>query len=136
MKYVLMPFIAWVVSGSCKFCINYFRFGRKAKGLIGYGGFPSTHTTILSSVVFLCGFTEGFDTPIFSLGLGALLVLIIDAHGLRRKIGQHAMEINHLNKAANGAEVHLLRERMGHSWIEICGGLLFGGVLAFVIRGF
>ena len=134
MKYILIPFLAWCVSGCLKFCINYFRFGNKAYELIGYGGFPSTHTTIISSVVFLCGFTEGFSTPIFSLGLGILLIVIIDAHGLRRKFGQHAKVINQLNVSGVDKNV-LLRERMGHSWIEICGGLFVGGMLAFCAQG-
>ena len=133
MKYILIPFFAWIVSGILKFTINSLRFGKKARGLIGYGGFPSTHTTILSSVVFLCGFIEGFDTPIFSLGLGVLLILIIDAHGLRNKIGSHARAINILQQKDVDNKNTPLRERMGHSWIEIIGGLLLGSVLAFFI---
>lgn len=125
MIYIFMPFLAWSVAGCLKFVINYLRFGRKAKSLIGYGGFPSTHTTIMSSVVFLAGFREGFATPLFSLGLGALLVLVIDAHGLRRKVGEHARILNHLQNEQN------LRERMGHSWLEILGGLVLGGLLGY-----
>ena len=120
-----MPFIAWCVAGCVKFAINYIRFGKKAKSLIGYGGFPSTHTTIMSSVVFLAGFKEGFATPLFSLGLGALLILVIDAHGLRRKVGEQARLINELQKQK------VLRERMGHSWGEIFAGAVLGVILAY-----
>ena len=126
MIYILMPFFAWCVAGCLKFFINYMRFGRKAKSLIGYGGFPSTHTTIMSSVVFLVGFKHGFNTPVFSLGLGVLLVLIIDAHGLRRKVGEQSKVLNRLQKDVT------LRERMGHSWLEISGGLVLGFFLAKV----
>ena len=122
--YVLMPFIGWGTAGCLKFAINYMRFGRKAKELIGYGGFPSTHTTILSSVVFLTGFKEGFATPLFSLGMGALLILVIDAHGLRRRVGEHAEVLNKLQDKT------VLRERMGHSWFEILGGMVVGLLLA------
>ena len=125
MIYILMPFIAWCVAGCVKFAINYIRFGKKAKSLIGYGGFPSTHTTIMSSVVFLAGFKEGFATPLFSLGLGALLILVIDAHGLRRKVGEQARLINELQKQK------VLRERMGHSWGEIFAGAVLGVILAY-----
>ena len=126
MLYILMPFLAWLTAGATKFCINYLRFGRDAKNLIGYGGFPSTHTTIMSSLVFLVGFQEGFQTPIFSLGLGALLVLVIDAHGLRRKVGEHAAVLNRVQGETK------LRERMGHSWVEIWGGLGLGYLLAWL----
>lgn len=124
MIYMAMPFIAWCVAGCVKFAINYLRFGQEAKSLIGYGGFPSTHTTIMSSVVFFAGFIEGFATPLFSVGMGGLLVLIIDAHGLRRKIGEQASVLNSLQDAK------VLRERMGHSWLEIFGGLVLGIILA------
>jgi len=119
-----MPFLAWFVAGCLKFLINYLRFGRKAKSLIGYGGFPSTHTTIMSSVVFLAGFKEGFTTPVFSVGLGVLLVVVIDAHGLRRKVGEQAKVLNELQNEK------FLRESMGHSWWEIVGGVILGILLA------
>ena len=124
--YIFMPFLAWGVAGCLKFVINYLRFGRNAKTLIGYGGFPSTHTTILSSVVFLAGFKEGFATSVFSLGLGSLLILVIDAHGLRRKVGEQAKVLNRLQKDT------ILRERMGHSFLEISGGLFLGALLAYI----
>lgn len=131
MKYIILPFVAWVTAGCLKFAINWLRHGRQAGRLIGYGGFPSTHTTVLASVVFLVGFTEGFATPMFSLGLGALVILVIDAHGLRRKVGEQAAAINTLRQHV-GLEAEPLRERMGHQWREIAGGLLLGAVLAYI----
>ena len=109
MKFILMPFIAWVTSGSLKFIINSIRFG-DARKRIGYGGLPSTHTAILSSTVFLSGFSEGFNTPIFSLGTAILLLIMFDAHGLRQKL------------------------KIGHTWTEIFAGLLLGLVLAYVVN--
>lgn len=129
MKYILLPFVAWVMAGCTKFAVNYLRHGAQAKKLIGYGGFPSTHTTVLSSVVFFAGFNEGFCTSVFSLGLGALLILIIDAHGLRRKVGKQAEIINQLQEKIYGDKFHPLRERMGHTWLEIAGGLGLGFLL-------
>ena len=103
------------------------RFGKKKAGsLIGYGGFPSTHTTIVSSVVFLIGL-EATDFSVFGLGLAVLLVSIIDAHGMRQKIGEHSKILNSLQKNK------LLREQMGHSWWEVFGGLLVGAILANLI---
>lgn len=133
LKYVLLPFVAWVTAGCLKFAINFLRAGgsrEKAWRLIGYGGFPSTHTAVLSSVVFFTGFTLGFASPVFTLGLGALVILIIDAHGLRRKVGEQARAINELRQVV-GIEKEPLRERMGHAWYEICGGLAMGMVLGY-----
>lgn len=125
MVYLLLPFLAWIVAGCTKFFFNFIRFGKEAKKHIGYGGFPSTHTTILSSVVFFSGFQEGFQTPLFSVGLGALLILVIDANGLRNKVGTHAQVLNKLQQDV------ILREKMGHSWGEIAGGLGLGLLLGY-----
>lgn len=135
MKYLFLPFFAWFFAGSVKFIINYIRFGKDALKHIGYGGFPSTHTSLLSSVVFLVGFEHGFRSSIFSFALGTLMILIIDAHGLRRKVGEQAAIINRLQEKVLGQNNVQIREKMGHSWLEIAGGLCIGLLLAFFFNG-
>ena len=127
MKYILLPFAAWVISGSLKFLINAIRFGglKGGKKLIGYGGLPSTHTTIISSAVFFYGFSEGFFTPTFTLGLSVMMLFIMDAHNLRRKIGVHAEILNKLQSET------VLRERMGHTWLEISCGIILGAAIGY-----
>lgn len=132
MMYILLPFLAWGIAGCCKFAVNTLRHGHEAKQLIGYGGFPSTHTTVLSSVVFFAGWQFGWQSPVFTLGLGALVILIIDAHGLRRKVGEQAAVLNRLQRKVDPEHVVLLRERMGHSWLEIGGGLALGAFLSWL----
>ena len=128
MKYFLLPFVAWIVSGTLKFFVNAARNGgfANAKKLIGYGGLPSTHTAIISSAVFFYGFSEGFFNATFTLGLSVLLLFIMDAHNLRRKIGNHAEILNSLQDKVK------LRERMGHTWLEIFCGLLVGLILGYI----
>lgn len=132
MKYILLPFAAWVVSGSLKFLVNAVRFGglENAKKLIGYGGLPSTHTAIISSAVFFYGFSEGFFNATFTLGLSVMMLFIMDAHNLRRKIGVHAEILNVLQDKIK------LRERMGHTWLEIFCGLIVGLILAYIFANF
>jgi len=128
MKYFLLPLTAWLVSGTLKFFMNALRqksFSR-AKNLIGYGGLPSTHTTIISSAVFFCGFSEGFFTPTFTLGLSVMVLFLMDAFTLRRKVGEQAKILNQLQNKI------VLRERMGHSGLEIFCGIILGAVLGFV----
>ena len=128
MKYFLLPFTAWVVSGTLKFFVNAIRNGgfANAKKLIGYGGLPSTHTAIISSAVFFYGFSEGFFNATFTLGLSVLLLFIMDAHNLRIKVGKHAEILNTLQDKVK------LRERMGHTWFEIFCGLIVGMILGYI----
>ena len=128
MKYILLPFVAWLVSGTLKFLVNSFRSGsfEGGKKLIGYGGLPSTHTSIISSAVFFYGFSESFFNPTFTLGLSVMMLFIMDAHNLRIKIGKHAEVLNKLQNET------ILRERMGHTYIEIFCGLIVGVILGYI----
>lgn len=129
-KYALVPVIAWFAAGSLKFMINYIRFQKQAVTLIGNGGFPSTHTTVMSSTVFLIGLSEGASSPIFGLGLAVLMIIIIDALGIRRAVGKQAKAINRY-MALQNTEESVLRERQGHSPLEVLGGLVLGLLLAY-----
>jgi len=132
-KYALVPMIAWFAAGTLKFMINFIRFRGQAVNLIGNGGFPSTHTTVMSSTVFLIGFSEGVAAPIFGLGVAVLMITIIDALGIRRAVGKQASAINRYMVSGNTAQP-LLRERQGHNPVEVLGGLMLGFILAYILH--
>ncbi|WP_312114191.1 divergent PAP2 family protein [Brevibacillus reuszeri] len=135
MLYALAPFIGWFVSGVTKFLINYLRFGKEARKMVGNGGFPSTHTTVMVTTVFLIGLQEGFTHPIFGLGVAVTFIIIIDATGLRRAVGKHAAVLNQLaEKRSDWAAAKPLRESMGHTRWEIAGGLVLGILLATLLH--
>lgn len=112
--------------------INYIRFQKEAVALIGNGGFPSTHTTVISSTVFFIGLAEGFYTPVFSLGLAVLMITVFDAMGIRRAVGKQAAVLN--QSIGEGKRLAPLRERQGHSPLEVLGGLLVGFLSAFFLH--
>jgi uncharacterized protein len=135
--YFLAPFIGWLVSGTIKFLINYIRFGNEAKSRIGNGGFPSTHTTVMVTPTFLIGLNEGFLSPIFGLAVAITYIIIIDATGLRRAVGNHAKLINEMvikDKELNHKQYNRLRESMGHSVFEVIGGILTGILTATILN--
>lgn len=132
MPYFLAPFIGWFVSGCLKYIINRIRFGRDAaQKYAGNGGFPSTHTSTIATVTFLVGFSEGWLSPIFGLGVGMLFIAMIDATGLRNAVGKQASLLNVLHQ--ENADYKPLRERMGHSRIEVLGGLVVGFMTSFIL---
>lgn len=132
MPYFLAPFIGWFVSGCLKYIINRIRFGRvAAQKYAGNGGFPSTHTSTIATVTFLVGFSEGWLSPIFGLGVGMLFIVMIDATGLRNAVGKQASLLNVLHQ--ENADYKPLRERMGHSRIEVLGGLVVGFMTSFIL---
>lgn len=131
--YLLTPFLAWLVAGCLKFLINCIRAKRLAFDLIGYGGFPSNHSAIVSSMAALIAFREGINTPAFGVAIALAFIVILDASSLRRQVGKHAAEINQLNHVSGRTSAALLRERMGHTRLEIFSGILVGVAVGFVV---
>lgn len=133
LSYVITPFFAWLVTGCAKFVINTVREKRLSFDLIGYGGMPSNHSSIVSSAATIIAINEGFQEPALVVALALAFVVILDASSLRQQVGKHAKAINVLNKN-NSAK--LLRERMGHTRIEILAGILTGITSASIIHHF
>ena len=126
-EYAITPFIAWFTAGVLKFAINSIRARRFAFDLIGYGGMPSNHTTIVSSVVFLILIREGLHDPTLGVALAVLFIVMLDAGSLRKQVGHHAA---HLNKLG-GTMAH--RERVGHTLVEMLMGLVTGATVAMAV---
>lgn len=128
--YIFLPICGYLCSGILKFLINTYKYGIKgANEKKGNGGFPSTHCATVTTPLVFIGYEEGFNSPIFSLGLAFLIITIIDATGIRRAIGKHASILNQLNNINKTR----LRESQGHNLVEISGGLVLGTMLATLI---
>ena len=135
--YFIAPIIGWFASGTIKYIINYFRYKEKAKEHIGTGGFPSTHTTVIVTPTVLIGLKEGFASPIFGLAVAVMIIVIMNATGLRREIGKHAKILNKIidkEKSDTEGSITKQREKIGHSGIEILGGCLLGMMLGFILN--
>lgn len=130
-SYLITPFLAWLVAGCLKFLINSIKAKQLAFELIGYGGLPSNHSAIVSSMAALIAFKEGVDTPAFGVALALAFIVLLDANSLRRAVGKHAVEINKLAKDI--PEYQQLRERMGHTKVEILAGVLVGSLVSYLI---
>ncbi len=121
MPLMTLPLVVWIVCGAIKFGVNAARYGGEAIRRLGHGGFPSNHTAIVSSLMW--AFALVGEWHLAALALAVLMVLIFDATGLRREVGRHAVALNQVA----GAQ---MREIMGHTSIDIAGGLLLGLLLA------
>lgn len=129
--YLITPFLAWLMAGSLKFFVNSLRARRLAFDLIGYGGLPSNHSAIVSSVAALIAVREGIDQPAFGVALALGFIVILDATSLRRQVGRHAETLNSLSPAG----LHKpLRTRIGHTPMEIGAGIATGVLCAFFVE--
>lgn len=129
--YLITPFAAWFTAGVLKFAINALRAGRGAIGLIGYGGMPSNHSSIVTSMAVLIALREGIAHPAFGVALTLAFIVMMDAASLRRQVGVHARALNRLgSRRPDGSP---LRERIGHSRAEIAGGIVTGSVVGLIV---
>ena len=131
LSYALTPFLAWLVAGVSKFIINSIKARQLAFGLIGYGGLPSNHSAIVSSMAALIAFKEGIVHPAFGVAITVAFVVMLDANSLRRQIGKHAEAINKL--ATVNSDHQVLRERIGHTRLEIAVGIIVGIAVAAAV---
>lgn len=127
-SYVITPFIAWLIAGSSKFVINSIRAKSAAFKQIGYGGFPSNHTSIVTSIAWLIAIKEGVESPALGVAIALSFIVILDATSLRIKVGAHAKRLN-----AMTPNEPPLRERVGHTRVEILGGIVTGLFTALAI---
>ena len=79
LSYALTPFLAWLVAGVLKFAINSFRARRLAFDLIGYGGLPSNHSAIVSSMATLIALKEGINSSSFGVAIALAFIVILIA---------------------------------------------------------
>ncbi|HBZ05154.1 MULTISPECIES: divergent PAP2 family protein [Massilia] len=129
--YLITPFLTWLVVGPIKFLINSARQRRWAFNLVGNGGFPSNHSSVVTSMATLIALREGMGHPAFGVAVTLAFIVMIDANSLRQHVGRQAAAINRLALDVKGH--HILRERMGHTLVEICGGIATGIGMGFLV---
>ena len=128
---------AWLLAQVIKIPLDYLYTRRWNWALLlSVGGMPSSHSSLLTSATVATGLHYGFDHPLFALGVAITMVVTYDAAGVRRQAGIHAQRINMLfGELLRGHTVDQkeLREVLGHTPLEVTGGILLGIVVATVI---
>lgn len=126
----------WLIAQGLKPPIEYIATRKwRWSALLSAGGMPSSHSALMVSTALGVGLHVGFDTPLFAVIVAITMIVVYDAAGVRRQAGMHAERINVLfDELLSG---HMwsekeLREVIGHSPLEVTGGILLGIVIAIV----
>jgi acid phosphatase family membrane protein YuiD len=80
----------------------------------------------------LIALREGIDHPAFGVAVTLAFIVMIDANSLRQHVGRQAQAINRLAGQDSGHT--WLRERMGHTLVEIGGGIGTGIAMGFLVN--
>ena len=137
LSYIIIPIIVLITSQALKLLTDGIKGNFDLKNLfISYGGMPSSHTAFAVSITILVGLREGIDSAVFAVALVFTLLVIRDAVAFRGLLGKQAKVFNTLIKKFPGPEqknLPLFREQMGHSILEVSGGIIWGIGLTYFL---
>ena len=131
--------ISWFLAQLLKFIITYVTTGKSVpERLVGSGGMPSSHTALVCSATIAAAKSEGTASPIFAVCFILACIVMYDAMNVRRQAGEHAKVINRMINEKeigkeSGYEDVTLKEKLGHTPLEVLGGALLGIVVAMII---
>lgn len=128
----------------------------RAERLFGAGGMPSSHSALVCSMTLAMAKLVGFDSPLFGLTFAFAMVVMYDAMGVRRAAGEQAKVLNKIifsrmfdllneeidqsfdgqggEERSEGTDHQKeLKEYLGHTPLEVLGGMLLGVLIASVM---
>jgi len=130
----------WLLSSLLKIPIFYILHRKVNIALaFGTGGMPSSHAATMTATTLAIGLFDGFDKPLFALVIAISMIIIYDAAGVRREAGYHAEALNRLVDEwfvltkTPLVDQKRMKEMLGHTPIEVVGGVLTGLVSTLVI---
>lgn len=129
LKYELLivPFCTWL--GIQVFKVIYDRCETKKwhwKRLMGTGGMPSSHSAVVTSLATLIGKEFGLESPYFAISFIFGLIVMYDAAGVRRAVGEQAKVLNDIMSDNKMTNTQKLQEMTGHTPFQVVVGALIG----------
>lgn len=128
----IIPIFVGFLSEFLKILMEGIEHGRWRDGLFRPGGMPSSHSAFVTSLLIVVWKKAGLESTEFAIAFVFSCLVWYDSMSSRRAIGEQAKIINKLQEF-----IHL-PERLGHSCIEVIGGILFGGavtILGILVSG-
>lgn len=125
---------AWAIAQVIKVPLYFFQTRKWNWALLfTTGGMPSSHSALMTATTLAIGLYYGLDHPTFALGVALTMIVTYDAAGVRQQAGIHAQRINVIfGELMHGHPVSErdLREVLGHTPLEVIGGILLGLAVA------
>ena len=105
-----------------------------------YGGMPSAHTAFVSALATVIGLSQGFESASFAVAFILMLIVMRDAIGFRKEIGNNSVFTNMLAKEIykktpinTKRKIEFLQERIGHSKLQVTVGFIVGVCLTIIL---
>lgn len=107
------------------------------------GGFPSSHSSMVSALTLSVGLQERFSSTIFAVTMTFAIIVIYDAANVRYYSGQNAKVTQQLVKDlkeehpfwfSNPIYSIKLKNVLGHKWREVLAGIVLGCLIALAFH--
>ncbi len=118
-----IPLVVLVLTEIVKMFIEDVRSGHWHLALFRPGGFPSSHSAFVTSLLIILWHKLGLKSEEFAIAFVFAGVVWYDAMSVRRAVGEQAKALNKLQNFSHFAE------RLGHSFVEVAGGIAFGAIV-------
>ena len=129
--------IAWFLAQILKIPIDLWRTQKIHWGIFfSAGGMPSSHSAMMTATTLGIGLFHGFNDPLFGLAVAISMIVLYDATGVRRQAGMQAQKINKIiDELLQGHPISekQLKEVLGHTPIEVGGGVILGVAIALAV---
>ena len=128
----LIPVVVMILSELTKVGIDTLRrHERFSEGhwlgrLFHPGGMPSTHSAFVTSLIIVVGRKLGVNSTEFAIAFVFAAIVWYDAISVRRAVGAQAQILNRLQRWKH------FTERLGHSFLEVLGGIAFGALVTML----
>lgn len=99
------------------------------------GNFPSSHSAVVSALATGVAIIEGIDSAIFAVAVIFAFFIIYDAKVIRGAAGKQAQSLNKIiEKIGQGGDnFDKSKEILGHSILEISGGVIIGIICSLLV---
>lgn len=137
-KVLIIPICSWTIAQLLKVIIILIQKKQlDLRYLVGSGGMPSSHSAVVSALATSVALIQGLGSVAFGISAMLALVVMSDALGVRRSVGQQSVVLNRILRelrlrrpiAELGRD---LREFVGHTQFQVIVGGLLGIVVAWL----
>ncbi len=135
--YLVIPFVSWLIAQSLKISLKAFKGDFSWSYFYKTGDMPSSHAATVISLLVVLGFINGVASAEFGIAAVFSLLVIHDAMGVRRAVGEQGGVLKRLVEISttpkDERESFTIREVLGHKPIEVFAGSALGWLVATVL---
>ncbi|MFC1956344.1 divergent PAP2 family protein [Chloroflexota bacterium] len=137
-KVLIIPLCSWAIAQLLKVVVILIQKKQlDLRYLVGSGGMPSSHSAFVTSLATSIALLEGLGSVAFAISTIFALVVIYDAAGVRRSVGQQSVVLNRIIRELRDHRPFVelgrdLREFVGHTQLQVIIGVFIGIVFTWL----